>query len=74
MHALQLTLQARNGALTRVLGLVERRGFTPIRVGVETTDHGTLELAMDVVSQRPVQLLVRQLTRLLEVETVEVLQ
>lgn len=74
MHALQLTVTPGNGALVRILGLVERRGFTPVRVGMEPSDDGLLALSLEVQSGRPVDLLVRQLTRLFEVLRVEVLK
>ncbi len=73
MHALRMTLAPREGALVRVLGLIERRGFVPIRMGVEPSDNGNSELSLVVRSTRPIELLIRQLNRLLEVSCVEVM-
>ena len=67
MHELQMTIRSRGGALVRVLGLIERRGFKPTRMEMESMADGSLELAVDVASQRPVELLTRQLQRLQEV-------
>ena len=73
MHALKMTLAPREGALVRVLGLIERRGFVPIRLGVEPSENGNSELSLVLKSSRPVELLTRQLDRLLEVSSVEVM-
>ena len=72
MHALEMTIRARGGALVRVLGLIERRGFTTMRMEMTSAPEGRLMLDMDVKSPRPVELLARQLKRLQEVECVEV--
>ena len=72
MKALHLTLSPRKGALVRVLGLAERRGFDPVHVGLEARADGDFDLSLGVVSTRPVELLVRQLNRLLEVKRAEV--
>ena len=72
MHALEMTIRARGGALVRVLGLIERRGFTTMRMEMTAAPEGRLMLDMDVKSPRPVELLARQLKRLQEVECVEV--
>lgn len=73
MHALQLTVSSRDGALVRVLGLAERRGFTPVCVGVESTETGSYAMSLGVESDRPPELLARQLGRLTEVRAVKVL-
>ena len=72
MNALQLTVAPRDGALTRVLGLVERRGYAPVRVEFARADGGDYELSLGVRGGRPVALLARQLGRLLEVRSVRV--
>lgn len=72
MNALQLTVAPREGALVRVLGLVERRGYAPVSVAFASGEDGDFELSLGVRGSRPVELLVRQLSRLLEVKRVEV--
>ena len=72
MHALKLTLLPRDGALVRVLGLVERRGFVPVSMGMKTSESGQCEVSLQVKSARSVDLLRRQLDRLMEVLQVEV--
>ena len=72
MHALRLTILPRDGALVRVLGTVERRGFVPVEMGMKTSASGQCEVSLRVKSSRSVDLLKRQLDRLLEVLRVEV--
>ncbi len=72
MHALRLTILPRDGALIRVLGTVERRGFVPVEMGMKTSECGECEVSLRVQSTRSVDLLKRQLGRLLEVLRVEV--
>ena len=72
MKALQLTVAPREGALVRVLGLVERRGYAPVRVDFSSGEGGDYQLSLGVMGSRPVELLARQLSRLIEVKRVEV--
>ena len=72
MNALELTVSPREGALVRVLGLVERRGYAPVRVAFSREEGGDCRLFLGVKGTRPVELLVRQLSRLIEVKRVEV--
>ena len=67
-----MTLLPRDGALVRVLGLVERRGFVPVSMGMKTSESGQCEVSLQVKSARSVDLLRRQLDRLMEVLQVEV--
>ncbi len=67
-HSLNLELLRAEGALVRVLGLTERRGFQPLSLSAgpgERTD--TWSLALTVHADRPVELLCRQLERLFDV-------
>ena len=66
-----LLIDGRRGALVRVLGLVERRGYTAGRLGVDAAADGTLRVALSVQGPRPTDLLARQLMRLVEVRSVE---
>ena len=72
MKALQLTVAPRDGALVRVLGLVERRGYAPVHVDFSSGPDGDYELNLGVRGARPAELLARQLARLLEVKRVRV--
>ena len=72
MNALQLTVTSRHGALLRVLGLVERRGYAPVHVAFEAGEDGHCQLSLGVLGGRSVDLLARQLSRLAEVKHVEV--
>ena len=68
---LHVVAEGRGGALVRLLGLVERRGFEATRVKVDTGAEGLMRVTLSVRSERPVELLVRQMMRLVEVRTVE---
>lgn len=70
-QALQLVVEARCGALIRLLGLVERRGHQVTRAKVELGPQGVMQVNLSVRSERSVELLARQLMRLVEVRTVE---
>ena len=59
------------GALVRIIGLAERRGYIPIQLSVET-HHAVIEVLMTVQSQRPVEILVAHVTKIFGVITVEV--
>ncbi len=60
--ALNLLLADREGALVRILGLVERRGFRFSAISTHPTPQGVkLSLALD--SDRPADVLLRQVAR-----------
>jgi acetolactate synthase II small subunit len=59
------------GALIRVLGLAERRGFRPIRVNASPGEEGTLRVRLTVNSVRPLEQLITQLEKLYDVTTVQ---
>ncbi len=73
MHArtakpeLTLLLADSEGALVRILGLIERRGFRLGTVSSELTPHGT-RLSLTLASHdRPADVLLRQVARLHDV-------
>jgi acetolactate synthase II small subunit len=67
---LEITMAASEGALIRVLGTVERRGYSLNTLHVEKTqDHG-MQISMDVESDRDANILCRQLGRLYDVQNV----
>lgn len=72
-HALNLKLAHVEGALLRVLGVTERRGWSTTSLRAEATaEQETLALSLTVLGDRPVELLVRQLAKLHDVHAVEV--
>lgn len=67
MPELNLLLADREGAVVRILGLVERRGFRFSEISTRPTPQGTrlsLTLACD---DRPADVLLRQVARLQDV-------
>ncbi len=71
VHHLQLQLRAVEGAVVRVLGLVERRGFRLLACEAEEVRDGGQPLSLRVRSERSPELLKRQLERLHDVLQVE---
>lgn len=69
---LKLELRPGEGALLRTLGLVERRGYRVL--GVHTTDQeGSTRVRLEVDPEgRSIELLLRQLQQLVDVELAEV--
>jgi acetolactate synthase II small subunit len=72
IHRIELGLSSAEGALLRMLGTVERRGFRI--TGCEVRQHGTgLAVKLELDGERDPELLCRQLQRLLDVGGVSVL-
>jgi len=73
-YRLDLTLRQAEGALARVLGTAERRGFRPLSVDGETQPDGERwHLCMTVESERPGDALRQQLIKLHDCIAVEVM-
>jgi acetolactate synthase II small subunit len=73
MHELNLLIAAGEGALVRVLGTIERRGFAFAALSTTATPQG-LRLAMTLHSDaRAAEVLLRQLRRLVDVREVALL-
>ena len=71
-YQLDLTLRHAEGALARVLGTVERRGFRPVGVDGETqADGDRWHLRLAVEGERPAELLTTQLAKLHDCLAVE---
>ena len=72
-HALKLQLAPVDGALLRVIGVTERRGWsaTALQAELDTQEEG-LDLKLTVLGSRSIELLVRQLAKLHDVRRVEV--
>ena len=72
-YQLDLKLRRAEGALVRVLGTTERRGFQPIRVdGDASKDGDHWQLRMTVEGQREPEGLQLQLAKLYDCLSVEV--
>jgi acetolactate synthase II small subunit len=72
-YQLDLTLRRAEGALTRVLGTAERRGFQPLSVDGETQADGDhWHLRMTVEGQREPEGLQQQLAKLYDCLAVQV--
>ena len=72
-HTLQIQLSGAEGAIIRSLGLVERRGFRIIKCSVHKADDDGQAMEVNVESDRPGDLLKRQLERLHDVRQVVLL-
>ena len=69
---LEITLGRSEGALVRLLGLAERRGYPPLLVSAVTTSPDTFKVDLTVESDRPLEQLARQVRKLYDVATVEI--
>ena len=68
-RCLKITLAASEGALIRVLGTVERRGYSLSSLHVEK-DKSNMRVSMQIESDRDANVLCRQLDRLFDVQSV----
>jgi acetolactate synthase II small subunit len=68
-RTIEVNLTRAEGAIVRILGLIERRGFIVESVATRSDPHAdSLVMHVDVASRgRPVEVLVRQIVRLLDV-------
>ena len=73
-YRLDLVLKPAEGALLRVIGMVERRGFSPRAVHAQTdpADGGRWHVQMLVSGQRPPETLRLQLQKIYDCEAVQV--
>ena len=69
--SLKITLLTSPGAILRVIGLAERRGYDPIRINTEL-NNGIITILMTIKAERPIEILVAQYTKLFGIQTVEV--
>ena len=69
-----MRVRREEGVLIRVLGVIVRRGFEPMRVRAKVSANGrTIGMLVTVEGERDVDVLARQLARLDEMEHVEVM-
>lgn len=72
-YRLDLVLKPAEGALTRVIGMAERRGFTPQSInGEPAAEDGRWRLQLVVDGQRPAETLRLQMLKVYDCVSVEV--
>ncbi|MET1024156.1 MAG: ACT domain-containing protein [Pseudoxanthomonas sp.] len=71
-YRLDLIVKPAEGALVRVIGMVERRGFVPRAVHATPHPDGRWRLQMQVESTRPAETLRHQLEKVYDCEAVSV--
>ena len=71
---LMIRLARSEGALVRLLGLAERRGFAPVRVLASPDGLDSQRVLLTVSGQRPLDKLTLQLSKLYDVLDVETMQ
>ncbi|MEZ6317830.1 MAG: ACT domain-containing protein [Phycisphaerales bacterium] len=69
---LSVTLGDEDTALARLLGVVRRRGFRVRAIEANFNGAGAIAVLMAVESQRPVDVLIRQIARIIGVEHVSI--
>lgn len=70
-ETLQVRIRRAEGALVRLLGLAERRGYPATQVSAIPLDPSTMLVQLTVRSDRPLEQLTRQLSKLYDVTHVE---
>lgn len=68
---LMVRLTRAEGALVRMLGLVERRGFVPVRILATPDGPECQRVLLTVQTDRPIEQLTHQLNKLYDVLHVE---
>ncbi|MNM75076.1 acetolactate synthase 2 regulatory subunit [compost metagenome] len=73
-YRLDLVLKPAEGALVRVIGMVERRGFSPSNIAGNRNadDAGRWHVQMDISGTRPPETLRHQLEKVYDCESVRV--
>lgn len=69
-HQLLVHVMDVEGALVRVLGMAERRGYRPTKVSARPDRMGMMQLRLSVHSKRPLEQLIAQLEKLYDVTAV----
>ena len=72
-YRLDLVLKPAEGALTRVIGMADRRGFTPPSInGQPAAEDGRWRLQLVVDGQRPAETLRLQMLKVYDCVSVEI--
>ncbi len=72
-HVLNIEIFETEGALVRLLGLIERRGFTIASMAMSAPSNGSARVTVDVAARggvRQIDVLTRQIERLFDVHAV----
>ena len=72
-NTLHVEIFETEGALVRLIGLVERRGFTIASMTMDAASNGSARITLDVAARdgvRQVEILARQIERLFDVHSV----
>lgn len=72
-HILNIEIFETEGALVRLLGLIERRGFTISSMAMSAPSNGSARVTVDIASRggvRQIDVLTRQIERLFDVHAV----
>tara|TARA_R110000868_G_scaffold102524_7_gene282391 strand:- start:6023 stop:6340 length:318 start_codon:yes stop_codon:yes gene_type:complete len=72
-HILNIEIFETEGALVRLLGLIERRGFTISSMAMSAPSNGSARVTVDIASRggmRQIEVLTRQIERLFDVHAV----
>jgi acetolactate synthase regulatory subunit len=69
----EIDLDHSEGALLRVLGTVERRGFALVELAADKPDADSYSVRLRIDGERDPQVLCRQLERLVDVRAVRLL-
>ena len=72
-RCVEIDLDHAEGALLRVLGTVERRGFALVELAAEKRDSESFSVRLRLDGERDPQVLCRQLERLIDVRCVRLL-
>ena len=72
-HQLKIAMTSNEGALLRILGMVERRGYRLLNCSMQRSKDDVCSLEISVESDRPGTLLQKQLERLHDVNHAELL-
>ena len=72
-RSMEVLLDQAEGALLRLLGTVERRGFALSGMSADPTDAGVLAVRLQLEGARDLQVLCRQIERLIDVRAVRLL-
>ena len=72
-YRLDLVLKPAEGALVRVIGMVERRGFVPSNIAGRRNadDAGRWHVQMEIQGARPAETLCHQLKKVYDCESVQ---
>ena len=70
-NTLLIRLLRAEGALTRLLGVADRRGYPPVLVSASPLNAHSFLVHLTVHGEKPIEKLVHQFEKLYDVESVE---